>query len=846
MPLPIDDLLKAVARYAPVDKTALKGVVSDVIPTVAKEVEQGATFVKSLPVESFATDLTDKLRRVQSGADAKALLDEHVQKNFASIPASQYMSDARVAELEESYGYSKTMLKQLTSGKGALERVTSAALDLSHKAIDDTRYWASELLKGTPGASQEMLKSFDVASEMLAQSTGLGSTLGRSFRLLQAGPQGSLEALKEAASRDTLMAAKMKTSASLEDFARIVTSTDNKSLMKMANQIQDPSWNGAIREFYYNSMLSRVKTQGKNIIGNAFNVGINIAERYINAGVSTVFGSGNVTFDDANNLVKGYWQGFREALSKWAPAYHGNVDPRWAGKGVIDEPGSSNLEQLLGTQMGKTGLFVGKHLQAPTKTLQATDTFYKEWTYYAELYAESARRAAVSGENFDDVFEKFYRNPTTELTETARHRAETQALVMTHTEDLWNKWENTGGSQAFQGIGRMADALNQAKQHSWILTVTMPFVKTSANALRFNLERFPGINMLDKRFRADMLGRNGSAARELAITKTLMGGSVMGMFALAAANGEVTGSAPRDPELRASFLAAHPEYSINFGGVWVSYDPGSTLGALLATAATTGAALGAKTGVEYESMTDALAWSASLAFAEINDTVPMMEPVGTLMDMMGNGDFPSDDKITDKMLRGLFRYANQAVPGILQDVQTLVDPVQKDLQGIQDYLTQYMPGHGEVPNLDAFGRKRMLGYGFSDSAVPNTVRFLTGFNVQPENLSVVDQELLRLGVGVKERTKVRGVDLGDPSLGNRGAELRHRMQSTAGPEAYSAVEEFVNSEMYKELNDNGRREIIKRLIYQAYDMASARLMMEDEPLRAKIMQTALEERTIRP
>ena len=848
--IPLDDLLKMVTKYnadqaaKPVAKQAIGNVVNNVLPAVAKEATESVNFVKSLPVETLSDDVMTKIRRVQSGADAQHLLAEH-QKNFAHIAANQQQSEARLLELRDTYGFEPQVLDALARNEAVGEQVTSAGLDLASKAIDETRHWAGELLKGTPDAAQQMLRSFDSASSFMRQSAGFGS--GRSFRLLSAGPQGGLEALKEAAGRDTLLAAKMQTTGSLDDFARIIHGMDNKGLMKMANRMQDASWNGAVRELYFSNMLSRVKTQTKNIYSGTKNILVNMGERYINAGVSSNWGTGShiVTTSDANNLVKGYWHGFREALGKWGPAYQGKMDARWADKSYLDDPRGGEMEQILQHRFGKVGALTGKYLRTPTSLLQASDTFFKEWTYYAELYAESAKRAAASGENFEEVFQKFYYDPPTELTEAARARAVNQGLVLTHTEDLWNKWDNTGGTQAFQRIGYLADALNRTKSDNWLLTVTMPFVKTSANALRFNLERFPGLNMASSHFRADMSGANGQAARELAITKSIMGGTVMGGFAILAANGEITGAAPRDPELRAAFLAVHPEYAINFFGMgWSTYDPSSTLGILLSTAANVGSAVGSRmdwgseTGVQFDSMIEALCWAASLAFTKINDTTPMMEPVGTLMDMMGNGDYPTDENLQNPILRGLFKYANQWVPGLYQDAALLLDPVQKDLSNINDYLLQYVPGHGEEANLDAFGRKRMLGHGFHNGIVPNTIRFMSGFNVRPENLSKVDQELLRLGVQVRERKKIRGVPL---STGQANELLRR-----AGPQAYADVEEFIESDMYKELSDKGRGEIIKRLIYAQYDIASGGMINDDQGLLDKVLETGLSERTIVP
>lgn len=112
--------------------------------------------------------------------------------------------------------------------------------------------------------------------------------------------------------------------------------------------------------------------------------------------------------------------------------------------------------------------------------------------------------------------------------------------------------------------------------------VVFPFLQIAGNVFNRTIDYLPGVGALN------LIGAESTAAKEIA-ARQLTGsvaflGSLWAVGRLAQED-RIAGAAPRDPEGRKNFLAAHPEYSVQMpDGTWVQTGNLGVFGKLVETA----------------------------------------------------------------------------------------------------------------------------------------------------------------------------------------------------------------------------------------------------------------------
>lgn len=820
--IPIAQIVKAAAKVGgKMIDDAGEAVLKKVVPEAIDEADRAMAAVSKLK-QAGDPEVENLWRSIQSSDDLRHAMGKFVATEPDLPGATKYMSDAKVEEMVNRWGYSRRTVQRMAQG-GFLERQVAGAIKFASTSMEEAKRLAAKVATGQVEAESSFLKQLDITKEAMREAVGMGSAQGRAFRLLQKGGDGAIEILEKGAEKNSVFASRLKTATTTQDLARIVLDTDTHTAMRVLNKASEPSWYGMFRELLYFNMLQRPSTQLVNIGLNTFNEALNIAETYVAAGYSKLSGSDYVTFKEAGDLVAGYVKGFKGALSiaksKWQGAETMfDKSSRW-DHARVRHTGPELFGLTPDNPLYKMALYAGNIVNLPGDALETADTFFKAHTYLAELYRH-ARKAMPEVSEKSTQFREWMANPPDELAQALKEKSQ----IFTHTADLVG-----GPHQAFGWIGEKGEALNRLKSRHPVVNVLVPFVKTATNATRFTLERVPGINRLSRSHNA-LLAAGGPQA-ELAKARTLLGGTILGAIGLAAADGDITGAAPRDPRLRDAWLAVHDEYSIKIPltGQRVSYDPRSSIGLMIAMAADTARAFGSSDRDEDQEFFEQAALATSLVFNELAEATPILNPFVDLFKMMGMSQYPTETDLQDRMLKEAINIGSRAVvPGLLTEAAQLVSPAQKDLAEIHDRLLNFIPGYGAPLNLDAFGRPRYTGFGFSNNHIANTVDFVFGQSVRPENLDPVDQELYRLQVGIQERRMLQGEKL--------NTRQRNRILELGGPDAYRDVADFIQSTLYQDLTDDQREVFIKRMVSRRYDAAARQLLYEDVDLREKIWQ----------
>ena len=326
----------------------------------------------------------------------------------------------------------------------------------------------------------------------------------------------------------------------------------------------------------YNSYLSGINTQGRNILGNMSNVILKPLQ--IAMGAHQV-GQRRSALAMYGSLFADMYEGLQVTRT----AFMDKTTPRrlegtWQGMDM-----AKKLENLRASAKNpvQNALYIAKAaqyymmanpwLQGATRLLSATDDGFKVLSARQRARFDAHMLAIQDGIKFDpDKFETVW------STKYKNGQVEDPTLLAWAQQDTFQ--EELTGNMAF-----LAEKVND----SYLLKYIIPFVRTPTNIIKQTGHYIPfggavvkGVNDVTDVFG---LGRNflkeydavmrGSdpvmkavyKGREATGTIMFVTGVTMGM------NGLITGQGPRDPDkLKAWEEAGNQRHSIKLGGVWVS------------------------------------------------------------------------------------------------------------------------------------------------------------------------------------------------------------------------------------------------------------------------------------
>ena len=214
------------------------------------------------------------------------------------------------------------------------------------------------------------------------------------------------------------------------------------------------------------------------------------------------------------------------------------------------------------------------YVRMPFRFLEAEDQLFKSIAYRRELNSQAYRTARSEGLNGDDLatrVNELVNSPTKELNEAARKRAEYQTYT--------NPADEAGG-----GMGRMAKAIQTISGKSVWGKFVVPFVRTPYNLAAYAVENGGPLAVLSKRWRNDMAA--GGAKRDTAISRFILGSSVLTSVYQLHEAGAITGDGPENKRMN-SMLAAQgwQPNSIKIGNTYVSYNRMDPIGMIVASMA---------------------------------------------------------------------------------------------------------------------------------------------------------------------------------------------------------------------------------------------------------------------
>ena len=340
-----------------------------------------------------------------------------------------------------------------------------------------------------------------------------------------------------------------------------------------ANKYVFGSWGkkieGVWMEVYINGLLSYFPTHIKNAVATPIFMGYNVLADLTGASFGTVIRAGQkvvgkeptaegMHYEDVFARIAGYNQAFRDAWVVAAKTFREEVPADQLNKvesanlRAID---SENLN-IAGTA-GKAVDQLGRVIRLPGRALMAADDYWRVISSRGELYEQSirtARRSKAAGrteqEALDDAMmvlldPKF-----------VNEQMDHASRYVTLTDDL--------------GDGLLGGGTSKLRAN-FLGKLLMPFAKAPTNAMRRVGESHPlivGASMLNPNstIRNNLLGNNGARAQQRAMGRLALGTATLAQLHSLSIEGRLTGSMPRDEQVRRMLPPKWQPYSLVFRG----------------------------------------------------------------------------------------------------------------------------------------------------------------------------------------------------------------------------------------------------------------------------------------
>lgn len=217
----------------------------------------------------------------------------------------------------------------------------------------------------------------------------------------------------------------------------------------------------------------------------------------------------------------------------------------------------------------------------PSKFLTTSDEFFKAMNarmeYRVQTYLEAEDLAKVTpGKESDTIM----RELMSDKARKSRNFGKKDGRVM--DEQLLDVAKELTFQTDLEG---WAGTFARTVQEIPVLRPFFPFVKTGHNIMVYTGTHTPVLNLALKESRQALRGDLGPYAQAVHRGRLAMGGMFMMVGGLAAHNGVIAGSGPKDKNRRSEWMKTHQPRSLKVGDTWISYDRIEPFGQILTAVA---------------------------------------------------------------------------------------------------------------------------------------------------------------------------------------------------------------------------------------------------------------------
>ena len=433
---------------------------------------------------------------------------------------------------------------------------------------------------------------------------------------------------------------------------------------------------------------------------------------------------------------------------------------------------------------------IGQLARAPSRAIASIHTFFRAMNYsieksaliYRQAEGDAAKIAQLRLNTPDDIMSASTKGAT-DLTLMGP-----AGKFVEHLSKLTNWAPN------LPGLGETP-----------ILKFIDPFVHIAANIIDQSIVQRTPAGLLSSEIRADLMGRNGVAAQDMAQARMIVGTALSIGFGSLAASGYVSGSGPMDRNKAAMWrMAGNQPHSVRIGDTWYAMNRLGPLGMLLGMSADLyDVAHTASTG----DMLQAAALMQHAVTQNVLDESFMRGPAELIQAVEDPGRYGE---------RYIQNFASSFVPysvGMAQMARAS-DPYSRQARTVMDSIRAKTPGMSEelFPRLDIWGqpipsRDALIAAGA-------TAIYEQRMSQDPVNIS-----LAQLGIGIApvDRT-IRNVQLTDQQYDD--------FARIAGRMAKQRLDVFVRSPDWRQWPVGVRVDAVKAIVEHSREAARGVLFMK--------------------
>jgi len=444
---------------------------------------------------------------------------------------------------------------------------------------------------------------------------------------------------------------------------------------------------------------------------------------------------------------------------------------------------------------GVTVLPVGSTIRVPGRSVAAIHSFFRSLIYSMNKSAEAFRTASeegLTGNAFDSRVGDIWQNPTPEIMERSRETATQLTLMGQGGEFVKALSKLTNATLDLPVIGKIAP-----------LKFIDPFVHIGANIIKQAIVERTPVGILSPEIRADLMGKNGNIAQDMASARMIAGTSMALLFGGLAMEGYASGSGPSDPRQSAMWrLAGNQAHSVRIGDIWYQVNRLGPMGMLMSTAADF-----------YDVAHEAAQGDVLMAASHIQHAITQ-----NILDesfMRGPADLIKAVEDPGRYGEGYIKnFLSSFVPfsvGMAQMARAS-DPYSRQARTVMDSIKAKVPGLSEtlLPRRDIWGEEMPSYEALGHAGV--TAIYETRVNRDP-----VNQAMLQLGIyPAQPIRKIRNVDLTDQQYDD--------YSRISGRMTKMRLDAIVKSPDWQTWPNHIKHDVISEVIRQSREAASGVMM----------------------
>ncbi len=561
-----------------------------------------------------------------------------------------------------------------------------------------------------------------------------------------------------------------------------------KAQANFVNQtLKEPRFRDKVAEFVVNSYISGVGTIAVNAMSALVKAPLAITERFLLG----IMPGNSVRLQESASMLRGFFEGMSEGVT-FARA-------GWTKGTPLDtEVNIDQIRQAIGGSANSSELEkkVGAVVRMPTRASVAIDEFSKaifrrmEFNASAERLAKAIPESQLNGLTREEVYQQLRKVDIGSLDWQQKLRSISPALA----SDILN----FAKAQTFQAeLGKLGNSMLRLRAEHPELVFIAPFIKTPINILKDALSYTP----------ASLFMKQFKGKKEEALARTMMGAGLATMTAYQVAQGNLTGSYPKDAGRREAMIAANiPEYSVKIGNTWYSYARVEPLATVMGVFADSVESLR-----DYYNKPKAdrkiqeLAVDGTLAITKNLTSKTFLEGITGVLQAVHDPERYGGSFINS--------FAGLVVPAAVAQFARIPDPYQREIRGFDDAVQARIPGLREdLPvKRDLLGNpKPNLSYGLSG---------VLGIATRDAEQTPLQREIQDIGFSFKPvEKKIRDVEL--------DATAYEKYAKVSGDIVNQQLSNLINTPIYQNSNKLVKNILMKRVAEKSRRAATNQILME--------------------